>query len=83
VAYFLIGPFCIRVTFLGRRNYTEELQPLPLLRMRSSAPKFYAVPHNKVAEVGDIVRFQCAVAGMQISLFEFFQIKCDLFFSSG
>ncbi|KAK2709050.1 hypothetical protein QYM36_014620 [Artemia franciscana] len=46
-----------------RRNYTEELQPLPRLRMRSSAPKFYAVPHNKVAEVGDIVRFQCAVAG--------------------
>lgn len=28
-----------------------------------AAPKFYAVPHNRVAEEGDTVRFQCAVAG--------------------
>ncbi|KAK0181087.1 hypothetical protein PV327_003402 [Microctonus hyperodae] len=26
-------------------------------------PKFYAVPHNRVAEEGETVRFQCAVAG--------------------
>ncbi|XP_043286606.1 titin homolog isoform X2 [Venturia canescens] len=26
-------------------------------------PKFYAVPHNRVAEEGETVRFQCAIAG--------------------
>lgn len=28
-----------------------------------TGPKFYAVPHNRVAEEGETVRFQCAVAG--------------------
>lgn len=28
-----------------------------------TSPKFYAVPHNKVAEEGETVRFQCAIAG--------------------
>ncbi|KAJ8962970.1 hypothetical protein NQ314_005687 [Rhamnusium bicolor] len=32
-------------------------------RMRATAPKFYAYPHNRVAEEGETVRFQCAVAG--------------------
>lgn len=32
-------------------------------RIRATAPKFYAYPHNKVAEEGETVRFQCAVAG--------------------
>jgi hypothetical protein len=32
-------------------------------RYRFSAPKFYSVPHNRVAEEGDTVRFQCAIAG--------------------
>lgn len=32
-------------------------------RIRASAPKFYAYPHNRVAEEGETVRFQCAVAG--------------------
>ncbi|XP_015122953.1 uncharacterized protein LOC107045269 isoform X3 [Diachasma alloeum] len=28
-----------------------------------AAPKFYAIPHNRVAEEGDTIRFQCAVTG--------------------
>lgn len=32
-------------------------------RYRSSAPKFYSVPHNRVCEEGETVRFQCAIAG--------------------
>ncbi|XP_050422462.1 titin homolog isoform X2 [Adelges cooleyi] len=30
---------------------------------RSSAPKFYAVLHDKIVDVGDTVRFQCSVSG--------------------
>ena len=26
-------------------------------------PKFYSVPHNKIAETGETVRFQCNVGG--------------------
>ncbi|XP_044588361.1 titin homolog isoform X4 [Cotesia glomerata] len=40
------------------RGYTGGRRP----RMPTS-PKFYAVPHNKVAEEGETVRFQCAIAG--------------------
>lgn len=32
-------------------------------RIRATAPKFYSYPHNRVAEEGETVRFQCAVAG--------------------
>ncbi|KAK3921260.1 Muscle M-line assembly protein unc-89, partial [Frankliniella fusca] len=32
-------------------------------RTRPAPPRFYAVPHNRVAEQGETVRFQCAVAG--------------------
>lgn len=32
-------------------------------RPKLSSPKFYAVPHNRVAEEGETVRFQCSVAG--------------------
>jgi hypothetical protein len=31
--------------------------------LKAAAPKFYAVPHNRVAEEGETVRFQCAIAG--------------------
>lgn len=27
------------------------------------SPKFYAVPHSRVAEEGETVQFQCAIAG--------------------
>ncbi|VVC32965.1 Hypothetical protein CINCED_3A023493 [Cinara cedri] len=30
---------------------------------RSSAPKFYAVLHDRMADVGETVRFQCSVSG--------------------
>ena len=35
------------------------------LRKRSKVtpPKFYTVPHNRVAEEGETVRFQCAITG--------------------
>lgn len=32
-------------------------------RIRASVPKFYSFPHSRVAEEGETVRFQCAVAG--------------------
>lgn len=32
-------------------------------RQAISAPKFYAIPHSRVVEEGDSVRFQCAIAG--------------------
>lgn len=35
-------------------------------RYRFQAPKFYSVPHNRVCEEGDTVRFQCAIAGHPI-----------------
>lgn len=35
-------------------------------RYRFAAPKFYSVPHNRVCEEGDTVRFQCAIAGHPI-----------------
>ena len=36
---------------------------LRLRKPKICPPKFYAVPHNRVAEEGETVRFQCAVAG--------------------
>lgn len=30
---------------------------------RSSAPKFYATLHDRIADVGETVRFQCSVSG--------------------
>lgn len=32
-------------------------------RVRKVPPKFYSVPHNKIAETGETVRFQCNVGG--------------------
>lgn len=32
-------------------------------RQKFMSPKFYAVPHSKVAEEGETVHFQCAIAG--------------------
>ncbi|XP_069686561.1 titin homolog isoform X2 [Periplaneta americana] len=42
------------------RFITESRAPR---RLKAAAPKFYAVPHNRVAEEGETVRFQCAIAG--------------------
>ncbi|KAL3284833.1 hypothetical protein HHI36_018972, partial [Cryptolaemus montrouzieri] len=32
-------------------------------RVLASVPKFYTIPHNRIAEEGETVKFQCAVAG--------------------
>jgi len=42
------------------RHICEDSRPH---RLKAAAPKFYAVPHNRVAEEGETVRFQCAIAG--------------------
>ena len=31
--------------------------------MRTVPPKFYTIPHNKIAEIGETVRFQCSIGG--------------------
>lgn len=32
-------------------------------RTRTVPPKFYSAPHNKVAELGETIRFQCSIGG--------------------
>ncbi|XP_043866600.1 titin isoform X5 [Drosophila mojavensis] len=53
---------------LSYRNSSIDLQRGSVERRRSdarciSAPKFLAIPYNRVVEEGDSVRFQCAIAG--------------------
>lgn len=49
------------------RSVSPRVRPLEvterLRRIRASAPKFYAVPRNRVAHEGETVRFQCSIAG--------------------
>lgn len=45
---------------LSPRYVEPSLKPK---RSKVCSPKFYAVPHNRVAEEGETVRFQCAIAG--------------------
>lgn len=50
----------------GPRDPTtpERRATTPVRRSRAAAPpRFYAVPHNRVAEEGETVRLQCACAG--------------------
>lgn len=47
---------------LSYRSTSIDLKN-PKRRHKCAAPKFYAVPHNRLAEEGETVRFQCAVAG--------------------
>lgn len=46
---------------------TRQRDPVPLeprvRRIRAIPPKFYTIPHNRVAEEGETVRFQCAISG--------------------
>lgn len=35
-------------------------------RPKLCPPKFYTIPHNRVAEEGETIRFQCAVTGHPI-----------------
>lgn len=49
-----------------RPRYREQPQPQEprkKFKIRAAPPKFYTIPHNRVAEEGDTVRFQCSVAG--------------------
>ncbi|XP_034478596.1 myosin light chain kinase, smooth muscle-like isoform X2 [Drosophila innubila] len=53
---------------LSYRNSSIDLTMGSVDRRRSdarciSAPKFLAIPYNRVVEEGDSVRFQCAIAG--------------------
>ncbi|XP_030081341.1 titin isoform X19 [Drosophila hydei] len=53
---------------LSYRHSSIDLQMGSVERRRSdarciSAPKFLAIPYNRVVEEGDSVRFQCAIAG--------------------
>lgn len=32
-------------------------------RLKLTPPKFYAIPHNRIAEEGETVRFQCSICG--------------------
>ncbi|KAF2897973.1 hypothetical protein ILUMI_08202 [Ignelater luminosus] len=43
-----------------QREIPSDIKPR---RIRAIAPKFYAIPHNRVAEEGETIRFQCSVAG--------------------
>nr|XP_046469209.1 titin homolog isoform X3 [Neodiprion pinetum] len=45
------------------REFRTPSQAPQTKRLKVTAPKFYAVPHNRVAEEGETVRFQCAVSG--------------------
>lgn len=46
---------------------TRQREPVPseprVRRIRAIPPKFYTIPHNRVAEEGETVRFQCAISG--------------------
>lgn len=48
------------------REHTSITLTAPKIRkqkLRACPPKFYTIPHNRVAEEGETVRFQCSVAG--------------------
>ncbi|KAI4493465.1 hypothetical protein M0804_001641 [Polistes exclamans] len=50
----------------GRELRSPQLPPRcgsTIKRTKFSPPKFYSVPHNRVVEEGETVRFQCAVVG--------------------
>lgn len=45
-------------------QYRELITSEPRYRrIRATPPKFYSYPHNRVAQEGETVRFQCAIAG--------------------
>lgn len=52
------------VSAMARPRQREASSTEPKIRrLKATPPKFYTVPHNRVAEVGETVRFQCSVAG--------------------
>ncbi|KAL7039652.1 hypothetical protein ACKWTF_000058 [Chironomus riparius] len=57
-----MSPFSLHLSMITNNAHLSYRQR----RYRFSAPKFYSVPHNRVCEEGDTVRFQCAIAGHPI-----------------
>lgn len=57
-----MSPLSMHLSMLNSSNNLTHRQR----RYRFAAPKFYSVPHNRVCEEGETVRFQCAVAGYPI-----------------
>lgn len=57
-----MSPLSLHLSMLNSSNNLSYRQR----RYRFQAPKFYSVPHNRVCEEGDTVRFQCAIAGHPI-----------------
>lgn len=57
-----MSPLSLHLSMLNSSNNLTHRQR----RYRFAAPKFYSVPHNRVCEEGDTVRFQCAIAGHPI-----------------
>lgn len=57
-----MSPFSLHLSMISNNVHLSYRQR----RYRFSAPKFYSVPHNRVCEEGDTVRFQCAIAGHPI-----------------
>lgn len=45
-----------------QRDVTPN-EPRARSRLRALPPKFYTIPHNRIAEEGETVRFQCAITG--------------------
>lgn len=57
-----MSPLSLHLSMLNSSNNYNHRQR----RYRFAAPKFYSVPHNRVCEEGETVRFQCAIAGHPI-----------------
>lgn len=57
-----MSPLSLHLSMLNSSNNLTHRQR----RYRFAAPKFYSVPHNRVCEEGESVRFQCAIAGHPI-----------------
>jgi myosin-light-chain kinase len=54
-----MSPLSLHLSMISNNHNLSYRQK----RYRFSAPKFYSVPHNRVCEEGETVRFQCAIAG--------------------
>lgn len=54
-----MSPLSLHLSMLNNNSNLTHRQR----RYRFSAPKFFSVPHNRVCEEGETVRFQCAISG--------------------
>lgn len=63
-----MSPLSLHFSMLNNSNNRQR-------RYRFAAPKFYSVPHNRVCEEGESVRFQCTIAGHPVPWCECFFIN--------